>query len=65
MRRIDAADVEHEVVAVRVGNVLAEAPLDEFGAAAVDAIVGEPVGDEGPEPVVDAGELPACLIDMG
>ncbi len=48
----------------RVG--LAQHVLGDPGpSAAVDVVVGESVGDEGPEPVVDARKLPARLIDMG
>jgi len=33
-------------------------------ATAIDAVVGQPLGDEGPEPVMDPGECPAGRIDV-
>ena len=51
------ANVEDDLAQHLLGNACAPTP--------VDPVVGQAVGDEGPEPVVDAGELPACLIDMG
>ena len=65
------ADLQPIVGAVEVADHDPLVPFAEnlFGncrsSAAIDSVVGNAIGDEGPEPVVDPGHLPAGLIHMG
>jgi len=63
-------DLQPVVGAVEVADHDSLVPIAEDllgncrSSAAVDPVVGDAIGDEGPEPVVDAGDLPAGLIDV-
>lgn len=63
-------DLEPVVGAVEVADDDPIVPFAEDllgncrSSAAIDPVVGDAIGDEGPEPVVDPGDLPAGLIHV-